>query len=178
MMEWKFDIEKFKKDFTDGKIEVFEELKTLQFESFLDKNKINYFFDCDSHYRIYRGAVGHCPTFRMIALMISDLSEFYPLKPKSLFEQTLDLIGVKVEQEFYIKGLNDVYKIDKYGQVKHLNTQFNKWYGSTLTLTKILLMDVEISTEMSKPKSEAELVLDELKVVVDKANEILRKGGW
>lgn len=98
------------------------------------------------------------------------------IKPKSLYEQTLDLLGVKIDENFYIDGLALEYKIDKYGRIHFYVPQYDDWSLCHITLMDILLGEYKISTKQYKPKSEAELILEELKTTIDKANEILGRG--
>lgn len=92
------------------------------------------------------------------------------VKPKSLYEQALDLLGLNTMEDFMFMGQK--YYFDKVGNLvcSYGLIQFKE---ISFGLTELLFHKDKIT----KPKSEAELILDELKIVVDKANDILRKSG-
>lgn len=103
----------------------------------------------------------------------------YKLQPqKSLLEQVLELIGLEVEQEFIIASCMTIYKFDKCGKVKMYNPIFNKWNDSYLTLTDMLLNNYDIIIESKKPKSEADIALEELNKAIKKATDVLKGSGY
>jgi hypothetical protein len=101
-------------------------------------------------------------------------------KPKSLFEQALMLVGLEIEQLFtfdfinnYSRGTN-IYKFEKDGSLWHMVNP-SLWESYNRTLSDILTSGK--LPKIYKPKSEAELILDELEKVVDKAKGILERSG-
>lgn len=96
-------------------------------------------------------------------------------KQKSLFEQALDLLGIKVEQEFTCDLTKAIYKFSEDGTIWFRPTDWTQFVGSSYTLTHLLIKDRNVKPY--KPKSEAELILDELAKVVNKAEDILRRSG-
>lgn len=100
------------------------------------------------------------------------------VKPKTLFEQALALIGLEVEQEFEFEfnnmfGMTNIFKFSSNGTL--WNKTRTGWQTTRYGLHTILTSGK--LPKIHKPKSEAELILDELEKVVDKANEVLRKSG-
>lgn len=106
--------------------------------------------------------------------------KLYPLKQKSLYEQALGLLNLKVGDEFEV---NMFTKGSHWVVFKVLEDRFESLcdFGSLyyhVDLDSLLKNPSSIRNIVTpKVKSEAELVLDELKVAMDKANEILRKVG-
>ena len=106
--------------------------------------------------------------------------------PKSLFEQVLELLGLKVGDEFIFN--EGQYKVESH-QIKRLSSLNEYLFPSRITIQDLLLYSDNIVKSESKPttkqktmivriytpKSEAELILDELQKVVDKANGILER---
>lgn len=103
------------------------------------------------------------------------------IKPKSLFEQALELVNLKLHQEFEFdfggyKG-SGIYRFDEDGQLwRRINEGWLQgWETSNAHLDDILTSGK--LPKIHKPKSEAELILEELAKVVDKAEDILRRSG-
>ena len=101
------------------------------------------------------------------------------VKPKSLYEQALALIGLEIEQEFIFTfknsyGSSTLYKFSKDGKL--WNKHRHGWETSSYNLQDILVSGrlPKIAYDI---KSEAELILDELEKVVGKAKAVLERSG-
>ena len=106
---------------------------------------------------------------------LEEVSELFECKPKSLYEQTLGLLGLKIGDEFAIEGALFVVK-DKgiYTFSENNKRRIEVECGDGLVKG---LLNKDLIVKIYKPKSEAELILDELEKVVAKANGILERGG-
>jgi hypothetical protein len=186
-MEYNFNIEKFKEDFYLDKVKVV--FKTLSEARDFASSNI-----CSGKYWITEYCLNSVVLSRysldslLMNIKYDSLYKHYPLKQKSLFEQALGLIGLKVGEEFYLdvphKGVETCI-IDEEGAIWYkilnpISSLFGTGCVKELFRVNMTLSDLLLNSSLilkTKPKSEAELILDELEKVVDKANGILERSG-
>ena len=111
-------------------------------------------------------------TFHRYKSIVESMCEL--VKPKSLYEQALELVGLKIGDRFLINCSEFEVNSDNIYFV--LNNKRSKTsYGDALIS---LLHNKDLLVKIKpKPKSKAELILDELEKVVDKAKVVLERSG-
>lgn len=105
----------------------------------------------------------------------------YKPQPKSLFEQALELIGLKIGDEFTFNFINsfgrrtNIYKFEEDGSLWHM-VNSNLWELSQRSLVDILTSGK--LPKLYKPKSEADIALEELNKAIKKATDVLKGSGY
>jgi len=111
-------------------------------------------------------------TIKSMKAVVEELCEL--VKPKSLYEQVLELVGLKIGDRFLINCSEfEVNSDNIYFVLNNKRSKIIQCKESNFGLEKLLFNKDEIS----KPKSEAELILDELEKVVNKAKAVLERSG-